>query len=103
MPKSGGTVQLHREAHKLLRDMAIKAYFLGSAGEMAPSLQQIKLSQAKIYKVAGSMGAQAGLLPASMAASVDPTRLTPVDVSEEMVRTAASPVTDSRCTCTQCH
>lgn len=79
-------MQLNREQHKLLRDISIREYFMGSSGELTPSLQQIKLSQANIYKVAGSLGAQAGLLPARMAAAIDPTRLTPVEVSEELVR-----------------
>ena len=90
LPQSGGTVQLHRDAHKQLRDAAIKDYFLGRVGEMAPSLQQVKLSAVKVFRVAGSMGSQAGLLPAGMQAALVTTRLTPMDATDELVRAACS-------------
>jgi mRNA cleavage and polyadenylation factor CLP1 P-loop len=89
VPKSGGTVQLCRDAHNLLRDVAIQEYFTGRGASMAPSLQQVKLSAARVFRVAGSMGVQAGLLPAGMAAAFASTRLTPVDVTPELVRARA--------------
>ena len=89
LPKSGGTVQRTREYHKFLRDLSIKQYFLGRSGEMQPALHSLKLSTIKLFKVPGSMTAGSGLLPASMAASVDQTRLTPVDVTPDLVCSCA--------------
>lgn len=86
LPKSGGTVQRSREYHKFLRDLSIKEYFMGRSNEMQPALQSLNLSSIKLFKVPGSMTAGAGLLPASMASSVDPARLTPVEVTPDMVR-----------------
>jgi hypothetical protein len=87
VPKSGGCVTRGREEDKLLRDLSIKEYFLGTDGKLTPSLQQLKVSDVKVYKATGGIGAQAGLLPASMASGMDPTRLTPVPITEELVCT----------------
>jgi hypothetical protein len=87
VPKSGGCVTHSREEDKLLRDLWIKRYFLGIDGKLTPSLQQLKVSDVKVFKAAGGLGSQTGLLPAGMAAAMDPTRLTPVPITEELVCT----------------
>ena len=89
VPKSGGCVAVAREQHKVLRDIAIRDYFLGRDGAMTPAMRQLKLSDVHVFKAAGGLGSQAGLLPAGMAAVVDPTRVTAVPVTEELVQPRA--------------
>jgi hypothetical protein len=86
VPKSDGTVSVPRDQQKQIRDRSIVAYFKGPENELQPSLQKLRLADIKIYKAASSVvSQQPGLLPSGMSGSVDPTRVSLVEPSADMV------------------
>ena len=78
LPKSGGVVERSPAFRRASRDAAVKAYFYGPEGDLAPSSTTVDFGKVSVFKIGSGPRAPSSALPIGQKTSADPLRVSTV-------------------------
>ena len=78
LPKSGGVVERSPAFRRATRDAAVKAYFYGPEGDLAPSSTTVDFGKVSVFKIGSGPRAPSSALPIGQKTSADPLRVSTV-------------------------
>ncbi|EPS59947.1 hypothetical protein M569_14858, partial [Genlisea aurea] len=85
LQKSGGVVSRNAKVRQKSRALRIREYFYGIANDLSPHSNIVDFSDLCIYRVGGGPQAPRSALPAGAEPSADPTRLTALNVNQDLL------------------
>ena len=75
LPRSEGAVARDGDARRAARAAAVKTYFYGPAGDLAPASLRLRADEMRLYRAGGGPRAPSTALPIGAAATADPLRV----------------------------
>ncbi|CAD7695075.1 unnamed protein product [Ostreobium quekettii] len=84
LPKSGGVVTRSPETRRADRASRVRDYFYGVPRTLMPHSETIQSTELNIYRVGGGRQAQSSIRPAGTASLMNPLKITPVRVGNEI-------------------
>lgn len=85
LAKSGGVVQRETPVRKADRDLRVKKYFYGVAGDLSPVSNSIPFDAVELFRVGGGPKAPTSALPIGASSASDPLRLAKVAPGRDLV------------------
>ena len=77
LPRSEGAVARDGDARRAARAAAVRAYFHGPSGDLAPASLRLRADEMSLYRAGGGPRAPSTALPLGAAAAADPLRVEP--------------------------
>ncbi|XP_052172397.1 protein CLP1 homolog [Diospyros lotus] len=85
LQKSGGVVSRDQKLRLKDRSYRIREYFYGLANNLSPHSNIANFSDFAVYRIGGGPQAPRSALPIGAEPAADPTRLVPVNISQELL------------------
>ncbi|XP_052197660.1 protein CLP1 homolog isoform X1 [Diospyros lotus] len=85
LQKSGGVVSRNAKVRQKARSYRIREYFYGLANDLSPHSNIANFSDLSVYRIGGGPQAPRSALPIGAEPAADPTRLVPVNISQDLL------------------
>lgn len=85
LQKSGGVVSRPPKYRQKSRGHRIREYFYGMANDLSPHSNIANFSDLSVYRIGGGPQAPRSALPIGAEPTADPTRLVPVNISQDLL------------------